>query len=508
VLSSRGETTLRLGRRARLRHLLVPLCALALASPAFAGDDDPIKLKSTFDERAERVAREIADRRVELAKKLEKHKLPRSTWEELRLALRISKDHARAREKLGFKRKGSEWTGGEPPPAMPAKPEELPAELAKERDQIAKDAAQKLAALAWRGKAGGLEKDARRVAASALDEEPSNERARGVLGHAKGTTPGEWVSPREQRVRTAFQKALERAGQAPESAKGDEELETTLGLGRLKRLETPHAVILASPGSRADSAAVARSVETAWAAFHYFFFDLRDGFELEGDSRIATGAAPAALPKPRFLLLEGKAEHEKFCDTMVPEGPHRAVAKTCSGSATVFAKRRIFESIFTPDWTTEWASGSTAEFLFVSRFSKDAPRFVIEGVRRWFSGQVSGLANIYSVGAGSTMTKRELRGGSFAQLRRVSRTALVDDSVEDLSFLLPKGMNDLERLDVAIASAFYDWALARDRAAFVKFATEYDPKSTLGPVGQLEKAFGKKLTELDPDFRAWIREEY
>jgi hypothetical protein len=489
------------------RHLLAAATFLAATSSALAADDGPIKLKSTFEEHVTRASKEIADKRVALAKKLDKAKRPFEAWEELRLAIRLVPDHHAAREKLGFKRKGSGWEGGEDPPAHPSQPlDQSHADLAKEREALRRESASKLAAIARRGKAGGLDAEARRVALVALDEDGNDSIARGVLGEETGEAPGDWLSERERKIRDAFRRAREKAEKGDPRGR-EKDVEDALGLGELRRVETAHAVLLASSGAIVDFGQAAKDIEATFASFHYFFYGIQDGFDVDGDkNRVATGEGLKPLGKPRFLFLSGKSEHQQFCERLIKDPAVRAVSLNCAGAVTA-NPCLIYESIFQPEWHPEWASAEMANYLCYNRLAKDPPRYLVEGVMRWFSGHVSRQANIYSVASGTTVQKRDLIGGPFWNLRPFARGALGDSACDDLAAELAKGPNDLVRLDVALSSAFTDFALAKERAAYVKFLTEYDPKQG-GPGVQLEKLWGRPLAKIEEEFRAWVREEY
>lgn len=482
--------------------------AVALATPAARADESPIKSKSTFDERLGSLARDVAEKRVALAKKLEKAKLARDAWEELRLAIRVDPNSRQAREKLGYKKNGEQWEGGQlaPPPASTPLEKAEP-KLFEERTKIKKDAAQKLAALAKRAKAGGLEAEARRTAVLAADEAPDDPAPRAVLGEEKGEGPGDWVDERERKLRAAFKAAIAKAEKG-ETKPGDEDIQKELDVGPLARRETKHAVILASGSAKANLEELAATAEATWSSFHYFFFGLPEGFQLDGDgSKVATGVELPELKKPRFLILGSKPEHEKFCNRLIKDATVRAVALNCGGAMTGYPTL-IFESFFQPPQLNEWASSHMADVLVHTRLSKNPPQYMVEAATRFFSGHVSRRADNFTVAPGSTVGKREMPPGPFHTLRAAARAALADGVADELRSQLSKGANDLVRIDEALASSFFDYALTKERNALVTFLRTFDPKAPGGPQAQMEKAFGRPLEKIEEDYRSWVREEY
>ena len=150
-----------------------------------------------------------------------------------------------------------------------------------------------------------------------------------------------------------------------------------------------------------------------------------------------------------------------------------------------------------------------AEFLTLEPLGKRSsalPEFLTEGIKRFFSGHVSGRAEIFYANTGSSTSKRSFRAGTFDLLRGHARIALRLAPEGELRGWLAKKTNDLDQLDSAAALAFFDYLLARERgglAAFLEGLKENEP-----PIQTLEKAAKKSIEELEKGFRLWVREEY
>src|SRR5207302_6208891 len=104
-------------------------------------------------------------------------------------------------------------------------------------------------------------------------------------------------------------------------------------------------------------------------------------------------------------------------------------------------------------------------------------------------------AEIFYASMGSSTSKRTFKAGTFDLLRAHARTALQQAPEGELRGLLSKKTNDLDQFDSAIALAFFDYLLAKDRSALPAFLDGLKEEEL--PAVTLEKALKKNLDEVE-----------
>jgi hypothetical protein len=150
-----------------------------------------------------------------------------------------------------------------------------------------------------------------------------------------------------------------------------------------------------------------------------------------------------------------------------------------------------------------------AEFLTLQPLGKRStllPDFLNEGLKRFFSGHVSGRAEIFYASMGSSTSKRTFKAGTFDLLRAQVRVALQQAPEGEIRLLLSKKTNEFDQLDSAVALAFFDYLLDKERPALASFLENL--KEDELPMATLEKALKKNVDEVERAFRMWVREEY
>ncbi len=454
---------------------------------------------------------QIADRHVGLAKKLEK-KHPREAFEELLIAIAMDPDDNEARSKLGYKRDANKvWQGAPQAPAATNVP--IDKKLMEDVLHVRKDSATKLISLAKQLRDDRKLDEAKYISGLALEEDPESKVAREILGHERR---GEaWVSPREARIRSAFANAMKAAkgGEAKEF-KDKAQLEKLCGVGALERRESAHAALYwskAAPDVAAD--ALLRAIETTWLAQRHLIAGDDNGFTVDGDpKREATGGIKAPAFNPSWLIVD-KSEHKTFIESAVADKKQHDFAKGLAGWQSWYrldsGALLLFEGSFEARMRVEWTSAGMAEFLTLEPLGKRSgalPDFLQEGLKRFFSGHVSGRAEIFYANTGSSTSKRSFRAGSFDLLRAHARVAIRLAPEGELRSLLAKKTNDLDQLDSAAALSFFDYLLAKDRSGLAAFLDGL--KEGEVPIQTLEKAMKKSIEEVERSWRFWVREEY
>ncbi|HZV03341.1 MAG TPA: hypothetical protein VFF73_41940 [Planctomycetota bacterium] len=473
---------------------VVALAALALG--------DETAAKQTRDQ--------LAEKHVQFAKKLEEKKFPREAFEELLLALELNPENTEAREKLGYKLdENKRWTGI---PAVPKQGDGLEVALEKERDKEHKEAASKLASLARAKKSEGKNDEMVVLAGLALDEYPDDRSAREVLGFEKKTEG--WQTPRERKIQAAFTKALNgaKAGDAKESPP-DEAFTKYCQLGKLSRRESDHGVAWhTSAAPSVDSEQLLKAADATFVAYRYFLAGEDTGFSVEGEPLRAEAAlAPSASVKPNWLVVADN-EHAPFIEKTIKDEKEQALGKAltgyCSWHKIAGEQALIIEGHFAPNLRREWVSGTYTEFLTSAPLGvKNAaaiPDFISEGQKRFFSGHVSGRAEIFYT-SGYTGRKK-FQQGTFETLRSHVRATLRAAPEGELRRLLGKQASEMDAYDSGLALAFFDFMIATKRSELAKFLTSI--KAGQSAQFTLERAVGVSVDALEADWRVWVRSEY
>lgn len=508
--------------------LALPLAAVGLAS----ADEAPIAKKADLEAKLAHLTHDLAGKHEALAKRLEAVAHPGAAWEQLVLAFELEPESAGVRAALGYKKTGKTWAG--PPRARPApdpsissdpkSSKDAPALLA-EADQRRQKAAQDLAALAKRAQAGGLAEDARRIAGLALDEDPTNEAARGVLGHSKRTETGPppkgtseprpfWVSSRESTLEDAFAKAVSEAKKLPERKERlDAELLNVLPFGgAYGRADTEHASVLATPvAQEPDVERLARVAEATWRACRALLAGDTDAWKIPGAAGESSGAArPAPDFRPYVLVLSAE-QHASFVDMIVKQPDENAARKKADGFSTNMklpsGRALVAEQCGAAPFRAEVAAHAVMAALVKDSFAGGpCPDWALAGLRVFFGGRATGRNDAVYASLAGTGSRLEWKGGSFLSFRGLVRGELSTTLEGTLKPLFGKHQNELDAGDLVLSFALVDWALERQRGPFVAFLAGLSKDEPA--LATFEKAFKKPVDAVEADLRAWAREEF
>jgi hypothetical protein len=216
--------------------------------------------------------------------------------------------------------------------------------------------------------------------------------------------------------------------------------------------------------------------------------------------------------KPAWLVVSEK-EHPTFIESALPDKAQHNFAKNLAGWQNWYkvpsGSLLLFEGCFKPTVRFEWVTGAMAEFLTLEPLAKRGtsfPEFFQEGLKRFFSGHVAGRAEIFYANTGSSTSKRSFESGTLDTLRSHVRRALQQAPEGELRALLTKKTNDLDQLDSAIALAFFDFMLAKQRGELAAFLAEL--KENEGGIATFERVMKKSVEDVEAAFRVWVREEY
>lgn len=484
-----------------MKKLALPLLLISLAAPTVAfAKGSPISSKKSLDSKLKTIKKDLAKKHLKLAKKLvksKKNKQEWASWIELQCAQRVDPANRSVTKMM--------------PKFEPFPPKKVDPGYTKARMGIDLYAKKKLGELLERGQRGKLSNtDLEPVATALLAYYTDHLKAREVLGF-KGRAR-KWLNDRQLQISASFQKALKKVPEPKDVGNKFPRLAQTMGLTLIFR-ETDHCMVAGESKNLQAMLRVARAAEVAYAAIHKDMFGVGDLIE-RGGNRATTGVKLKPFGKPLFLVLEGTAQHQVFLDKVVTDGNLKVRGKNLSfiSSGWKAAKGNvlILESRMGATHCEEWAGMLMTFVCLRQRFGSNRPAYVIQGLARYYSGQVSGRAYLKVV-AGGTMSdanKELMRRGDFDQLRWTARWAYDHFRAPlPVSKGLSKAMAAMNRGDLGISTAFVDFILETHPGLLVKFLQIADSKKKTTDVA-FQEAFGKSPEEWDKEFLAWFKLNY
>jgi hypothetical protein len=472
--------------------VLIPAAAIAKGSP--------IKNKKSLDSKLKTIQKDLSKKHEKLAKKLVKNKKKKrewASWIEAKASLRANPTNKAAQRLL--------------PKFEPFPPKKVDPGYVKSRKNIDLYAKEKLGSLLERGSRGKMSNsDLENVAQALLAYFTDHLKAREVLGF-RGRSK-KWVNDRQGRLAAAYQKAFQKCPEPKDIGNKFPRLASTLGLTLVAR-ETDHVFVVGESRNLAAMIRVAKAAEVAYAAIHKDLFGVGDLFE-SGDNRATTGVKLAAFKKPVFLILEGRGQHKIFLDKVVTDANQKVRGKTLAFMSTAFKGEKgnmlLLESRMGATHCEEWAGMLMTFVSLKQRFGGKRPAYIVQGLARYYSGQVSGRAFLRVV-AGGTMSdanKELLRRGDFDQLRWTARWAFDHFRAPlPVKLGLLKAMSAMNRGDLGIGTAFVDFLLEKHPGLLVKFLQIADAKKQTPDVA-FQEVFGKSPEEWDQAFHDWFVRNY
>jgi hypothetical protein len=474
---------------------------LVVLTPALAlAKGSPIKSKKSLDSKLKSIRRDLSKRHLKLAKKLVKKKKSKqewASWLEAKSALRADPKNKQAARIL--------------PKFEPFPPKKVNPKYTKSRAQIDLYAKQKLGSLLERGQRGNLTNDELAPVAQALLQYWTDHlKAREVLGF-QGRAK-KWTDQLQRNKVALYKRAMTKVAEPKDVGNQFPVLAKALGLTLIAR-ESKHAFIVSQSQNLQSIIRVGKAADVAYAAFHKDFFGVGDLFEGAGD-RATTGVKLKKLGKPVYLLLNGHTQHQVFLDKVVTDANKKVRGQKLSFVSTLFmeGKHRILvlESRMGVSHCEEWAALLMTRLCLDGRFGKGRPAYVIQGLMRYYSGQVSGRAFLKVV-AGGTMSdanKELLRRGDFDQLRWTARWAYDHFRAPLPAKLgLAKALSAMNRGDLGIATAFVEFLMEKQPGLFVKFLQTADSKKKSIDAA-FQEVFGKTPEEWDKAFLEWFKRRY
>ncbi|MDF1667779.1 MAG: hypothetical protein P1V97_38940, partial [Planctomycetota bacterium] len=460
----------------------------------------PISSKRSLDSKLKSITKDLAKKHLKLAKKLvksKKNKQEWASWIELKCASRADPSN-RSVEKLM-------------PKFEPFPPKKVNPNYNKARKEIDLYAKKKLGELLERGQRGKLSNsDLEPVATALIAYYSDHLKAREVLGF-KGRSR-KWLNDRQLQISASFQNALKKVPEPKDVGNKFPRLAQVMGLTLLVR-ETDHCMVAGEGKNLQAIMRVARAAEVAYAAIHKDMFGVGDLIKREGD-RATTGVKLKAFKKPLFLVLDSVGQHQVFLDKVVTDGNLKVRGKNLafisSGWKASTGNVLILESRMGATHCEEWAGMLMTFVCLRQRFGSNRPAYVVQGLARYYSGQVSGRAYLKVV-AGGTMSdanKELMRRGDFDQLRWTARWAY-DHFRAPLPVKrgMSKAMAAMNRGDLGIATALVDFMLEKHSGLLVKFLQIADSKKKTTDVA-FQETFGKSPEEWDKEFLAWFKLNY
>lgn len=477
--------------------LLLGALALSPAAGEEKREPSPIRDAKKLGKRVLAAQRKLVKEHISAARKHEKAKGEWEMWFELKLALRLDPKSSLARRML--------------PEVAPVEPEILQPTFQAARRELRQLAFDHYGKVLDRGIRGELPAEVLApVAQVLLTYEPDHPPARAVLGF-KGK-PGAWLKPRELATLGRYSLALSKV---PDPKRLPEcpfpKLEAALGL-KLNVVKGPHCYAAGVKGDvpLSELVTVAKAAEIAYAAMHAEL--LGQPNSVFGGKRQATGAKLGKWRAPVYLVLKGKAQHQRYLDRVVSGEELKLAGRSLTFVSTWWKPEKILvcDNKAQGRYLREWPAQQMATQVIVQRFGPDRPTYLVQGLTRYYSAHVSREARIRAVPLGSkSRDAQRMRAGDYAQLRALARWALDNFRVDPPARLgLYKTLNAMNRADNAVATAFTDFLLEHRRGALIKLLQIANSKK-LSVEDAYAQAFGEETTEaLDEAFAAWFAANY
>lgn len=457
----------------------------------------PIRDAKKLGKRVLAAQRKLVKEHIAAARKHEKAKGEWELWFELKLALRLDPKSSLARRML--------------PDVPPVEPEVIQPTFQVARRELRALALERYGKVLDRGLRGELPQEVLApVAQVLLHYEPDYLPARKVLGF-QGKR-GAWLQPSEIATQARYAKALAKVP-APKLLEKNPfpKLEAALGL-KLIVVKGPHcyAAGVAKSVSESELVTIAKAAEVAYAAMHAHLLGKPNS--VFGGKRQATGGKLAAWRAPLYLVLNGKAQHQRYLDKVVSSEELKLAGRSLTFVSTWWKPEKLLvcDNKAQGKYLREWPAQQMATQVIVQRFGPNRPTYLVQGLTRYYSAHVSREARIRAVPLGSkSRDAKRMRAGDYAQLRALARWALDNFRIDPPARLgLYKTLNSMNRADNAVATAFVDFLLAKRRGALIKILQIADGKKQ-SVEDAYAQAFGEETTEaLDEAFSEWFDANY
>lgn len=478
------------------------VAALVLsAAPAFPDKKkrpgSPIRDAKKLAKRQAVAEKKLVKEHVAAAKAHEKAKGEWELWFELKLALQIDPKHKRAMRLL--------------PGVQPALPEVVQPTFQEARSRLKALAREQFGGVLDRGLRGKLPSAVLAPLAQILLRYDADfEPARSVLGF-KGKR-GAWLQPKELAALARYRKAFAKVP-SPKILEASPYPKLGAALGKkLVVVRGPHCFAAGIKGSvkEGDLITIVKAAEVAYAAMHAEF--LGQPNSVFGGKRQATGSKLKAWRAPLYLVLPGKAAHQRYLDRVVSNPELKLVGRSLTFVSTWWKPEKVLicNNKAQGKYLREWPAQQMATQVIVQRFGPNRPTYLVQGLTRYYSAHVSRQARIRAVPLGSkSRDAKRMRAGDYAQLRSLARWAQDNFRVDPPARLgLYKTLNAMNRADNAVATAFVDFLLSKRRGALIKLLQVGNGKTGAVEVAYAE-AFGEETTEaLDQAFSAWFCANY
>ncbi len=480
-------------------RFLAAALVVAAAGLLFADDgkQGPSPLEQ-FEKKYAAYKTKIADEFFSLGDALHKKKQYATAKTEFEAALLHDPDHAKSRQKLGFKKGAGGWERDSSIKVYTANDDkgDPDGRVADKHKSDRAKAEKKLADEAY--KLGKWSADAKLAEPSvkmyreAIDWDNNHADARKALGHRKEGV--KWITPEEDGDRKKREEAAKATETGAEAAT-DPDLEKGVGIKFSTRKSTHFTV--SAYFSQEQTGKMIRAGEMAFKEFHELF-------DLDVNAPL--------LNHIGAVFVKTKEQHDIYLANVIGlSGEHLEFQKKY-GRHTDFQRLRI-ESHHgeeaEPDFPQDFMIHDTYHVLFSARYGGgDSIRgWLYECPAYWFSAKLNASADCVCVG-GESFASGASRGlSSDPHYWPQTVKDLVNQAKDpEMHATLKSTINSLTGEMIAKGWSVWDFMVKAHKPKLLKFLDYVSSGNEQEEA--LKSAFGWDYSELDHQWEKWVRENY
>jgi tetratricopeptide (TPR) repeat protein len=481
--------------RALCSSCVVLLVLLGLATVVTAQQPPPPKdPKEIYQTKLSDLNKKYSKEHYNLGKLLFEKKVYRLACIEFEKAIELDPNNADARQKMGFKKSGSEWVKDEKADvkrsnqALPAVNEQMTNTYDEKLKALNKKAAEDYFDLATWCEKNSLAAEALAMFKEAVACDKDHAKAREKLGYKN--VGGVWVGQDDRNEQKRVSDILAAATEGEQVSEASKE-EQALGMRLLKRRSTRFTAFAHS--SDADAAQMIKVAEATRTVFYEIF-------EVPADRELVNETI-------RLFDLKDQAAHGIFIDKISsqPEADKPAV----KGLGGEVAYRPPYAEVW--QGPNEFAAIKDAMAHYVAHiyfgyFAGSVPNWLYEAVGYYFSAKILGT-QIYSCTSFDSAAARGSDGyGTPAGWKGALKQAVIAGTDADIRTLMFSNLASLNQPLAVKGWSILDFMLTRHKETFFKYIRALT--STKDPEDALKQSFGWGYGELNDNWKQYVRENY
>jgi hypothetical protein len=481
------------------KRMRVALITLALMSIMYA----PAGAQKSFDVEKERADlwRFFADKHADIGDEYRKYQLFEDARAHYMRALEFDADNRGARSGLGQKKKGGEWVDDEPLPAESPLEGEAKAAARKKPDEARDKTYEKCAVRARKqvkdAESAGDADAARIMAIEVLRYAPNDEHARKLRGHINAGD--DWMPEKCAEWRQAGLAAVAKATDGKEFPGTDEQAKA-IGATFYRR-QSDHLVTRSS-----------KDIARAMTMHKHAEAHLTRAMEILGVS-----GAPFGTRRYTITHLDTNRRYYDMLEKVLKlEGDELEFGKKLSGHGQTDPWGFIARS--NTDMQADDMIGNTLSIMLLEsrRGGAGSADWLKTGFSYLVTSQViarcgttrSDMRKVGQTGSNfEVLPEFTKKSGSPEQLRDVILNEVIRGRDLPLEKLTQVGVNDMTIEYAAKGFSLMEYCFAKYPDATREWLKAAAPKAD-GRIAIIEKHLGKKVDELEKDWRAWVLMNY